>query len=292
MPVKKDKNGERSIEAAVEVPGSPEEVWRAIATGKGISSWFVPTTVEGREGGAVVSNYGPGMDAAAKITAWNPPKNYVVETEQEGLGKVATEWIVEARNGGRCVVRVVHRWFASTDDWDAQFEGHAYGWVASYFRMLRIYLERFADEECAAFQLTAFSQASGPETWRVIKDALRADHGNGRVSSAPDVPELAGVAENLEVSDPDLLRARETAPQIVAALEGMEGEHPELLVSLERPVPGFAHVFIMPMGGPTMVSMTFHLFGRHAAGFAPEFQSAWQAWIDRQFPADAASQGA
>src|SRR5262245_38173105 len=78
-PVRKDENGERSIEASVEVPGTPEEVWRAIATGKGISSWFVPTTVDEREGGEAVSSYGPGMDAAAKITKWNPPENFVAE---------------------------------------------------------------------------------------------------------------------------------------------------------------------------------------------------------------------
>ena len=27
------------------------------------------------------------------------------------------------RSGGTCIVRVVHSWFASTDDWDDQFEG-------------------------------------------------------------------------------------------------------------------------------------------------------------------------
>ena len=156
MPIKKDKDGQRYVEAQVEVPGSPEEVWRAIATGKGISSWFVPTTVEEREGGTAVSSYGPGMDAAVKITQWNPPQSYVAETEQEGLGKIATEWVVEARRGGVCVVRVVHRWFASTDDWDGQFEQAAYGWAVSFFRMLRLYLADFAGQGCSAFQLAAF----------------------------------------------------------------------------------------------------------------------------------------
>src|SRR5688572_17180575 len=156
MPVRKNKDGQRSVQAEVEVPGSPEEVWRAIATGKGISSWFVPTTVEEREGGTAVASYGPGMDAAVKITKWNPPQGYVAETEEEpGLGKVATEWTVEARSGGTCVVRVVHRWFASTDDWDAQFEQAAYGWAVSFFRMLRLYLAHFAGQECSVFQLTA-----------------------------------------------------------------------------------------------------------------------------------------
>jgi uncharacterized protein YndB with AHSA1/START domain len=292
MPVKKDENGQRSVEAEVEVPGSPEEVWRAIATGKGISSWFVPTTVEEREGGTAVSSYGPGMDSAVKITKWNPPHSYVAEAEQEGMGKVATEWVVQARSGGKCLVRVVHRWFASTDDWDGQFEGAAYGWAASFFRMLHLYLAHFAGQECSAFQLTAISQAAGPETWHTIKSALQIDHSNGRVTSAPGAPDLVGTVQSLEVSDPDLLRARETVPLIVAALEGMEGENPELLVRLERPAPGFAHLFIVPMGGPTMVSARFHLFGREAAGMAPEYESAWQAWFSQRFPADGASQGA
>ena len=166
MPVKKDKNGQRSVEAEVEVIGSPEQVWNAIATGKGISSWFVPTRVDGREGGTTTSSFGPGMDAVSKITTWNPPMNYIAQTEEEGLGKIATEWIVEARDGGKCVVRVVHRWFADSDDWDAQFEGHAYGWATSFFRMLSLYIANFAGKDCAAFQLTAFSKASGPDTWR------------------------------------------------------------------------------------------------------------------------------
>ena len=285
MPVRKDENGQRSVEAEVEVPGSPEEVWRAIATGKGISSWFVPTTVDEREGGTAVSSFGPGMDALVKITRWNPPQSYVAEAEEEGQGKVATEWVVEARGGGKCVVRVVHRWFASTDDWDSQFEAAAYGWAASFFRMLHLYLENFAGQECSALQVTAISQAPGPETWRTIKSALSIDRSNGRVTSAPGAPDLAGTAQSLEVSDPDLLRARETVPLIVAALEGMEGENPELLVRLERPAPGFAHLFIVPMGGPTMVTARFYLFGPHANGIAREYESAWQAWLDQRFPA-------
>jgi hypothetical protein len=186
----------------------------------------------------------------------------------------------------------VHRWFASTDDWDGQFEGAAYGWAASFFRMLRLYLADFAGQECSAFQLTAVSQAPGSETWRTIKSALRIDPGSGRVGSAPGAPELAGIAQSLEVTDPDLLRARQTVPIVVAALEGMEGENPELLVRLERPAPGFAHAFIVPMGGPTMAAMRFYLFGRQAGGVAPAYEAAWQAWFGQRFPAEGADQGA
>ena len=44
MSVKKEASGRRSVQVEVEVPGTPEEVWQAIATGPGISSWFVPTS--------------------------------------------------------------------------------------------------------------------------------------------------------------------------------------------------------------------------------------------------------
>src|SRR5439155_12730593 len=109
MPVKKDASGRHSVEVETEVPGTPEEVWQAIATGPGVSSWFVPTKVEEREGGAITANFGPGMDSAATITAWEPPHRFTAESQDLGPGapKLATEWIVEARAGGACVVRVV-----------------------------------------------------------------------------------------------------------------------------------------------------------------------------------------
>jgi len=46
MSVKEEASGRRSIQVEVEVPGTPEEVWQAIATGPGISSWMVPAEFE------------------------------------------------------------------------------------------------------------------------------------------------------------------------------------------------------------------------------------------------------
>ena len=50
MSVKKETSGRRSVQVEVEMPGTPEEVWQAIATGPGISSWFVPAAFEARDG--------------------------------------------------------------------------------------------------------------------------------------------------------------------------------------------------------------------------------------------------
>lgn len=54
MPVRRDATGNCSVEAQVDVPGTPEDIWSAIATGLGISQWFVPSEVEGRIGGTAV----------------------------------------------------------------------------------------------------------------------------------------------------------------------------------------------------------------------------------------------
>ena len=145
MSVKKEASGRRSVQVEVEVPGTPEEVWQAIATGPGISSWFVPTVFEVSDGKpvAVTMNFGPGMESRAAVTAWDPPRMFAAQGEGwGGSPPIADEWSVEARGGGICVVRVVHSLFASTDDWDNQLEGTESGWPG-FFRILRIYLTHF-----------------------------------------------------------------------------------------------------------------------------------------------------
>ncbi|WP_437727149.1 SRPBCC family protein [Sorangium sp. So ce861] len=266
MPVKKDASGRRSVQAEVEVPGNPEEVWRAIATGPGISSWFVPSEVEEREGGAAVSHFGPGnsMDSVSKITAWDPPRRFAAESPDDmgpGSPAVATEWIVEARSGGSCVVRVVHSWFASTDDWDKQFEGHEQGW-AVFFRILRLYLSHFRGEPSAAFQVMGAGPAPLTATWDALVGPLGlAGAAEGqRVSTSAGAPPLAGVVE----------RAGST-------------EHPELLLRLDEPAPGIAHIFALPMAGKIFLPIRLYLYGDQAKAAAASAEPSWQAWVAERF---------
>ena len=53
------------LEFSVEVPGTPEQVWHAIATAKGMSAWFLPTDMEEREGGSLHFSMGPEMGASS-----------------------------------------------------------------------------------------------------------------------------------------------------------------------------------------------------------------------------------
>ena len=61
---------DREIHAEIEVPGTPEQVWEAIATGPGITAWFMPARVEERAGGEIVHGHETGFSSTGKVTAW------------------------------------------------------------------------------------------------------------------------------------------------------------------------------------------------------------------------------
>ena len=74
----------------------------------GISSWFVPTEVEERVGGAVTANVSPGMDSLSTVTAWDPPHQFSADSRDdsgEDGPTVATEWIVESTCPSACTCR-------------------------------------------------------------------------------------------------------------------------------------------------------------------------------------------
>lgn len=265
MTMKTEASGVRSVSAEVEVKGAPETVWQAIASGPGISAWFVPAEVDGRVGGTTVCHFGPdgSMDSVAEITEWQAPHRFKAVT-QEGPGTVATEWIVEAKAGGTCTVRVVHSWHAQGDDWNAEYEGHAEGW-ASFFKILKFYLEHFPGEESAVVQLAAQSSATVDEAFGRLMGALGISNGadGQRVELQAGAPELGG--EVLEVQD---------------APEGFS-----VILRLDRPGRAIAHMIGFPMGGPLHISVRFYLYGAEAMTRASEIEAEWQEWLEERFPA-------
>lgn len=265
MSVKIEASGRRSIQVEVEVPGTPAEVWQAIATGPGISSWFVPADFEERDGTpvAVTLNFGPGMESRSVVTAWDPPRMFAKEADGwvPGSPPIATEWSVEARAGGVCVVRVVQSLFASTDDWDDQLIGTESGWPGA-FRILRIYLTHFRGERSAFMQFMAPVAETPADAWATLTAALAFDGvGAGLRWAAPaGVPALGGVVEHVDQNPPGAL------------------------LRLDRPGPGTAALFTMDLGGPVMAVFSFYLYGDQAAGTVARETPRWQAWIQERFP--------
>jgi uncharacterized protein YndB with AHSA1/START domain len=265
MSVKQGADGRRSVQVEFEAPGTPEEVWQAIATGPGISSWFVPTEFEERDGKPVAMKFkfGPGVEHRAAVTAWEPPRRYAGEGEvYGGSPPIATEWSVEARGGGACVVRIVHSLFASTDDWDDQLEGAKVGW-SGFLSILQLYLAHFRGQRSAIMQLTTPIATTEAEAWETLTAALgvKGVSVGQRWATPAGVSPLGGVLE-------------------------LVTENPyDALMRLDRPGPGIAALGAVTYpGGQSVAAMNLYLYGDQAAATVARETPVWQAWLQQRFP--------
>ncbi len=265
MSVKKEESGKRSIQVEVEVPGTPEEVWEAIATGPGISCWFTRTEMEGGEGDQISFDMGGGMQPAGKVTKWDPPRSFAGESKPFGpeAPTVGVEWFVESRSGDTCVVRVVHSLFADTDDWDKELESIEQGWPG-FFGILRVYLEHFRGRPCSILRVLQPSAGTQTSVWERLMDGLG----------------LAGVAEGASWTS-----AAGAAPLAGVVAQRFEGEHPKAVVRLTEPGPGVALLNTFTMAGSVFVGFALYLYGDDAAETVERDQGPWQAWIQEQFAA-------
>lgn len=251
---------ERVIDLSVEVPGTPEQVWDAIATGPGITSWFIPHELEGRQGGAVRMDFGPGIgEVTGTIAAWEPPDRVVFEGE--GDRALAHEWLVEARGGGSCVVRLVVSGFGPGADWDAEYDGRSSGWQI-FLHNLRLYLTYFAGQHGRAIiptrvtagpKETAFSRACAALG---VPDDLR--KGDRLQAAGPGAPTLSGTVEEVGVTD---------------------SAHTYFLL-IENPAPGTAFLTAEGTDDAVMISFYLYMFGETGAAVKDE----WTALLTDRFP--------
>jgi uncharacterized protein YndB with AHSA1/START domain len=262
MSVKKEPSGRRSVQAEVEVPGTPEEVWQAIATGPGISSWFVPTEFEERDGKPALVKMNVGVEISAPVSAWDPPRKWAAQSDGlPGSPPIANEWSVEALGGGVCIVRIVQSLFASTDDWDNQLEGAARGWPG-FFRTLRIYLTHFRGQRSTLKQFMVPVAGTEAEAWDALTTAmgLTGVSVSRRWRAPADVPALSGILEYASQSPNDAL------------------------LRLDKPGPGVAALGTIKFGGLTMVALNLYFYGDRATETVAYETPRWEAWFQKRFP--------
>ena len=222
MSVKKEASGRRSVQIEFEVPGTPEEVWQAIASGPGISSWFVPAEFEERDGKPVAMklNFGPGMEPRSEVTVWDPPRRFALTADGwlPGSPPIASEWSVETRGGGICVVRIVQSLFASTDDWDMQLESAKLG-LASFLEILRLYLTHFRGQRSTVMKWMVPVAGTDADAWGALTSALglQSLRVGQRLTAPAGVPALSGVVEYVTERPYDaLLRLDKPGPGVAA----------------------------------------------------------------------------
>ncbi|MCY1058240.1 SRPBCC domain-containing protein [Nannocystis sp. SCPEA4] len=264
MPVKNDAE-KRWVELEFVLPGTPEQLWHAMATGPGISAWFTTTTVEERVGGTIAFDFGGGAVSQGTITGWQPPARLTYEEHEwsSGAPPVATEITIRSRSGDACVVRLVHSLFTSEDTWDDELEGFEAGWPG-FFEVLRAYLQHFAGQKAVSFRVSGSERGTHHEAWRHVSEALGVSGPNiGEQRAAPaDAPTLAGTVERVQ-------QGAKTC---------------EVMLRLDRPAPGIAEIGTYTYAGKARFAVSFFLYGDRAAEAAAEIEPQWRAWMARRFP--------
>ena len=247
------------LEFTVEVPGTPEQVWQAIATAKGMSAWFTPTEMEEREGGSLHFTMGPEMGSDGHVTGWDPPRRIVYEEdwaalmgkEPDALSPLTSEFIVEAQSGGTCVVRVTSSGFGTGAAWESEFwDTLGPNWIP-FFDNLRLYLSHFPGQEATALAVAASHSGDALTLFSTMCDAL----GVGDEGASVEVLGAAGTVERV-------------------------GER-QTLVRLTAPVPGMLNGYAYDVGeGKVEIGLRAYLFSSDAADYVRREEPVWQAWLE------------
>jgi uncharacterized protein YndB with AHSA1/START domain len=258
------------FELTIEVPGTPEQVWDAIATANGISAWLLPTEMDEREGGTVVFHMGDDVSSKGVVTGWDPPRRLVYEEDWATLvgqdpatvTPLVSEFLVEAKSGGTCVVRVVTSAFGSGADWEREFFADmSKGWAPA-FDNLRLYLTHFAGQRVTTLEVWANLPGSPAEVVTAMCDGLGI--------------EQAGQGVN--------------ARGVTGQVERVGDEN--MLLRITDPVPGLISFSAWRVGDQTSSArVAGYLFSDGAPAYVERERPAWKAWLESLVPAGARSGG-
>jgi len=254
------------VEVTVDVPGAPDAVWRAVATGPGITSWFVPTRVEGDE---IVMSLGALGDARGRVVTSDAPRRFAFAEEGwlDGAPALLTEFEIEDLGQERSRVRLVNRVDGDTGpDVDRALAATEAAW-RPYLVVLRLHLAREAEATPATVDASGAAGGTLDEAWSRVVEALGLDpaleDGKRARVSAPGAPALAGRVEHA-------------------------GQH-ELVLRIDEPGPGHALVAVYDGGDGPLVNVHAWLYGPGAEETAESERAAWEAWMDDGFPRRAAA---
>lgn len=233
------------IELETSLAATPEQVWEAIATGPGIDSWFMGRNeIEPREGGIAAMDTG-GQREEAVITAYEPGKRLATRTPADERGRfMAFEYLIEGREGGSTVLRVVHSGMLG-DDWQDEYDALRRGWPF-HLHTLGEYLKHFSGRTGIPVFAVAFGK-SAAQVWAAITGAL-----------SLTTPVARGARAHADPAD-------------LPALDGevVWADDERLAVRTADGLYTFHH-------GPTGMAIMFHhLFGPNT----DDAEAAWQRWL-------------
>jgi uncharacterized protein YndB with AHSA1/START domain len=163
---------EFEVREEITLEATPEQVWEAIATGPGIDSWFMGHSEVEPGAGSPTRMTLLGYTTESTVTAWEPGKRFAYRSAENPDGTfMAFESLIEARDGGSTVLRLVHSGFLG-DDWEEQYDALKVG-DGMYLRMLALYLKHFPGRTAAYNMFAPGPPVAGDEAvWAAFQGAL------------------------------------------------------------------------------------------------------------------------
>lgn len=237
------------------VPGTPQQVWQAIATADGINSWMLPTELDARVGGKVRFDMAPGEASHGIVTAYDENNRLAYEEDWATLAghsgadvtPLATEFLIEAQSGGTCVVRVVSSAYGTGAEWEHEFwSGMDQGWTPMLDH-LRTYLAHFAGE-----------RATNQSAW-VEVDGTAADVLARTCAALGVTTDHLGVGNAFDG----------------AGLQGSIDQIDDRAMTLLVDAPFKGYVAVLTMTGETTTHAVLHAYS-----FGPTPSIDWQQWIE------------
>lgn len=251
------------MELVVEVAAPPEVVWQAIATGPGLSMWFLETELEERVGGHVAFHMGPEMASEGEVTAWEPGTRLeyaepgwcdLAGRENTGQQPLVSEFLIEATSGGTSILRVVSSAYGTGAEWEREwFADMVANWAPSFDTFAR-YVARHAGEPGARLDAQLPIEGGAHEGWTSVIELL----------GSPSVGDLVRFGD------------------VEGTLERLTNEHnvKDLLVSFDGAVRGFGVMAAYEIGdGVGIITLGGSLFGAEADQQVEQLQEAWSSTL-------------
>jgi len=251
----------RRLDKEIELDSSVEEVWKAISTGEGMATWFVPHTVtppsDSSDTPTAEADFGSGNVAQGRVLAWDPP-HMVRYGGDPGNPTETLEFFVESKDGGGTVLRLVQSGVLG-EDWEMEY--HSKGWDL-FFHNLSSYLQYFAPAAATNALVMAFTTVDGKTVWDRYHRAL-------------------GTSRDLTVGT-----------QVDLTPEGVEPIRGQVDVHIPGNMLGIrTEDGLYRFGGEGadawgMVNSFHYRYGADIDG--PEWTQRWQDWLATLFPASEA----
>ena len=251
------------MELTFELPGTTQQVWDAIATANGISSWMLPTDLDAREGGAICFHMGDDVSSEGTVTGFDAPRRFayiepdwatLAGHDRDSVDPLATEFLIEAKSGGTCVLRVVSSSFGTGAEWEKEFFADMEKAWTPQFDNLRVYLSHYPGRKVVSMDVDTKAPVTAEVLWPAMRDAI----GAHRVGDVAELRDVRAVVERMSADN---------GPN-------------ELLLRTTAPVEGYLNFMAWTTGADTCTAMIAgRFFSDGAAAYVERERDGWRKWL-------------